>query len=316
MRFSLSHNGKMSDDLQRYVTSVELPDSSPGFLLYLAEDESEQLTSYELAAIRTIAFRLQNAQSETWVAVVSGSLIRGLYARIVFLSFGVGVNQIHVRSDVGQISWGSGCHIETPESTQASIIDDVTKYGCKVFPIPVLPLPMHSVREHASEAVVVLGNQPLDEYTPTVDLMKRVLAGVKYFAEKKDAFLVFSGGATTGGISEAKMMEVIALSHGIPAGSYILEEEAYSTHQNVDYVSRILTRMGVQQAVLVTKPGHLETASSLWRALQPQMKLTELPVDVSAEEITAQMDDYLSVRKDSLVEKRKTLLKMGVRGVD
>jgi len=67
--------------------------------------------------------------------------------------------------------------------------------------------------------LVVLGNEPLDDLTPTVDTVARVEKSVAFFKDHPRSLLVFTGGKTSGSVSEAKMMAEIAIKNGTGVNS-------------------------------------------------------------------------------------------------
>jgi len=87
---------------------------------------------------------------------------------------------------------------------------------------PEKPAPFSS--EAGSSAIIVLGNQPIDGFTPTVDVVHRVKHAVDLYrketnnegkAARRRCVLLFTGGdgTTTGkrGLTEATMMSLLAL---------------------------------------------------------------------------------------------------------
>ena len=75
------------------------------------------------------------------------------------------------------------------------------------------PNESHAGRDLPVEAVlIVLGNEPLDDSTPTVDMIARVNKAVEYLEEHPTSILLFSGGPTAGTNTEARMMAGLAMS--------------------------------------------------------------------------------------------------------
>jgi hypothetical protein len=69
------------------------------------------------------------------------------------------------------------------------------------------------LKDITERAIIVLGDRPLDDTTPTVDMVYRVLKGVELAKKYPKAILIMSGGATKGPTPEAKMMGLIAWDH-------------------------------------------------------------------------------------------------------
>ncbi len=57
-------------------------------------------------------------------------------------------------------------------------------------------------KTYIGTVLVVLGNEPLDDHTPTVDMIARVKKAVEFYRANPDSLLVLTGGATAGGVSE------------------------------------------------------------------------------------------------------------------
>ena len=87
-------------------------------------------------------------------------------------------------------------------------------------------------RPYYATVLVVLGNEPLDDSTPTVDMVARVEKAAAFFRDHPRSLLVFTGGKTSGSISEAKMMADIAIRNGVPREAIRLEENARTTAEN------------------------------------------------------------------------------------
>ena len=68
------------------------------------------------------------------------------------------------------------------------------------------------LKDNTETLIIVLGDRPLDDTTPTVDMVYRVLKGVELANKFPKAIVIMSGGATKGPTSEAQMMGLIAWS--------------------------------------------------------------------------------------------------------
>ena len=85
-----------------------------------------------------------------------------------------------------------------------------------IFPTqPVKPLPNYLYPE-IENILVVLGNEPLDDATPTIDTMTRVRKAVKFFSVHPSSILIFTGGPTANKVTEAQVMANYAMSLGVP----------------------------------------------------------------------------------------------------
>eukprot|EP00656_Telonema_subtile_P054128 TRINITY_DN8000_c0_g1_i1.p1 TRINITY_DN8000_c0_g1~~TRINITY_DN8000_c0_g1_i1.p1 ORF type:complete len:309 (+),score=66.01 TRINITY_DN8000_c0_g1_i1:124-1050(+) len=107
-------------------------------------------------------------------------------------------------------------------------------------------------------AVVVLGNQPLDSATPTVDCVQRVLHAVGLYKQlaqdpSRAVRVICTGGTRTTvkagrAFPEARMMALIAMAEGVPATSILLEDAALSTAENAELTARLLVDEGFETA--------------------------------------------------------------------
>ena len=108
---------------------------------------------------------------------------------------------------------------------------------------------------HTHVAIVVLGNQPIDGSTLTVDCVKRVHHAIELYRDRQQkneeatsvgCVLVLTGGdgTTTGQrcMTEASMMAQIAMDAGVASEDILLEPEAYSTEENAINVAKILRK--------------------------------------------------------------------------
>ncbi len=177
------------------------------------------------------------------------------------------------------------------------------------------PSPLRTPRKRTI-ALVIPGNEPLDDSTPTIDMSRRVLRAVDIVRKRPVSLLVFSGGATGDTMSEAKMMALIALSRGVPLERMVLEERARSTGENALYAGRILKQRGIERAVIVSKKEHLDWAMPIFRKYEPFERAVRLESRVSREEIIAQMKDYLKLHDSKRVRQRLDQLLKGISGTD
>jgi hypothetical protein len=76
-----------------------------------------------------------------------------------------------------------------------------------------------ALRSNVAEAplnpvvLIVLGNEPLDDVTPTVDTVSRVRKAVEVHKEHPGSIIILSGGPTAGKTTEARYEDGIAVSH-------------------------------------------------------------------------------------------------------
>ena len=164
--------------------------------------------------------------------------------------------------------------------------------------------------------LVVLGNEPLDDQTPTVDMVERVKGAVAFHNEHPNSLLVFTGGKTAGSISEARMMVDLAVAQGISTNSFLLEEKSRTTEENAEFVSELLHTVNVDRLFIVSKTSHLEWAMPIFKKYDFFANAEPLSCNVSREASIAQMEAYLKHNDSRRVRQRLQWLKEQVRGTD
>lgn len=96
---------------------------------------------------------------------------------------------------------------------------------------------------------------------------ERALEAIRLYQEGWASHIIFSGAALDpNSPSNAKAMEAIALSQGIPASAIALDERSTNTSQNAAGVAQIVKDNNYQRIILVTSPYHQRRASITFRA--------------------------------------------------
>lgn len=146
--------------------------------------------------------------------------------------------------------------------------------------------------------VVCLGNEPLDGVTPTVDGIARALKSVEFLHAHPDAVVLYSGAPTAGGVSEARMLALIAISRGVPASRIVLEEDAKTTIENAARSAEKVSSYGEgTRYYLLSKSSHLRWAVPIFKKHSVFANVTPLPVKVSKGECVTQMRKFLHKRR-------------------
>lgn len=115
------------------------------------------------------------------------------------------------------------------------------------------------------DAIVVLGNRLDSDGNPTPALLARVAEGVHEYERGVAPRLVLTGGPTRPPYSdEAKVMERVAESEGVPESAIFLEPRAMDTIQNACYSSRVLKTHGWHSAEVVTSSSHVSRAGIIF----------------------------------------------------
>ena len=165
-------------------------------------------------------------------------------------------------------------------------------------------------------AFVVLGNRPLHDSTPTVDMIQRVLTAVPNVKGRTNVALVLTGGPTEGPVSEARMMALIAQSRGVAREQILLEEESWTTGRNAALTAPIIERLGIKTIFIVSKKSHLAFAMKEFRKYDVYREAIPLESPEVRADSIRQMADYLKLHKNPGVETRMEALKADSHGVD
>jgi len=274
---------------------------------------------FDLVNLETL--RYQNSGQDTVIYLIPAEEIDVLYAKIILHAYGVRSNQTRTSETVGALGFhevdrllvfgGLEPHEEVYLTERdISFSEAETAQAVEKFDTDAV------VNSTIDTAVIVLGNEPFDESTPTLDMVKRVMAGIDAFKVNPNAVLVLTGGKTSGRISEAKMMALIALSKGIPLSRIVLEEEAKSTSGNVTFTAKILDRFQLKNSIIVSKAAHLLWALPYFQRFEVFGRIQGQPVYIAKEEIVQQMEDYLSFNNNERVRQRLDQLLQEIQGVD
>lgn len=163
---------------------------------------------------------------------------------------------------------------------------------------------------------VVLGNLPLDDSTPTVDMLQRLFTAIPNVRGRRDAALVLTGAPTAGPISEARMMALIALSRGVAREQIILEEESWTTGRNAALTAPIVERLGAKSVFIVSKKSHLAFAMAEFRKFDVYRAAVPLESPEVRAEGIRQMEEYLKLHNNPGIETRLEALRADSHGVD
>lgn len=122
-----------------------------------------------------------------------------------------------------------------------------------------------------AQAIVVLGGNTAnsrknwfepyeaDTASPRIDT-----AALLYQANRAP-YIVLSGAALDGSISEAEMMANVLLQKGISRQAMILETASHTTHENAKYTRRALNENHINRVLLVTSALHMPRAIAAFR---------------------------------------------------
>ena len=186
------------------------------------------------------------------------------------------------------------------------------------------PPPRPSVNNNITTLLIVLGNMPLDDSTPTVDMMERVRTAVRAFKTNPlSTMLVFSGGPTAGKMSEARTGFNFAASLGVDEKAMLLEEKARTTEENAILTAKLLMEKNIRPAeiFIVSKQDHLDWAMGIFKSNRVPdhffANARPMGCTVDRKDSIAQMVAYLETHPDNkMVRHRLRDLRNGVQGID
>ncbi len=125
---------------------------------------------------------------------------------------------------------------------------------------------------HRVGVIIALGIGHRHEARPTYKMLQRVTAAVSAYRQKRAKYILFCGGHTTGHISEADEMKIMAQALGVPARAILVENGSISTGQNARNAARIVGRKRFRSALLVTHKSHMARAMGHFRKRVPRLR--------------------------------------------
>jgi uncharacterized SAM-binding protein YcdF (DUF218 family) len=115
-------------------------------------------------------------------------------------------------------------------------------------------------------------------------LIRRLECGIRLYREGAAPLLLLSGGGS-GPVTEAEIMQQIALSRGMPERALLVETRSDNTVENAREAARLLRPRGVREVLLVSDRSHLPRAAMLfhlaglrvagWAGVRPRSMLWE-----------------------------------------
>ena len=115
-----------------------------------------------------------------------------------------------------------------------------------------------------ADAIVVLGARVEADGQPGPDLTSRTLHGVRLFQQGLAPYLICTGGYRDDQLSAASVACNLAVSQGVPAKKVLLADGAMTTQEDAISTRNLLANHGLQTAILVSHPLHLERARILF----------------------------------------------------
>ncbi len=138
-----------------------------------------------------------------------------------------------------------------------------------VFLIPFL-ITIHRIqmdtrmKDRHTNAVIILGCRVKGD-KPSLALIERCNAGIKYLNEHADTVAILSGGQGSDElISEAECMCSLLTKQGINEERILIENKSTSTRENIIFSKKILENNGINQPyAIVSSEYHLHRAKSI-----------------------------------------------------
>lgn len=115
-----------------------------------------------------------------------------------------------------------------------------------------------------SDAIVVLGGSVSPSGMLSLESQRRTNRGIELYERGLAPVLVFLGGPSAGGPTEADVRAEQARLHGIPAAAILTETRANTTREEAVRVKALLRSRGARSVLLVTNAGHLTRARPLF----------------------------------------------------
>lgn len=127
------------------------------------------------------------------------------------------------------------------------------------------------------DAIIVLGTPADSDGNPTPAQLARVTEGVREYERGIAPRLILTGGATSHGFVEARLMARTAEAEGIPKSAIFLEPDAQDTIQNACYSVRMMQAHGWRSAEVVSSAYHLPRAGMIFNALPLEWRTHAAP---------------------------------------
>jgi uncharacterized SAM-binding protein YcdF (DUF218 family) len=170
------------------------------------------------------------------------------------------------------------------------------------------------LKDDTETAIIVLGDRPLDDTMPTVDMVYRVLKGVELAKKYPKAIVIMSGGATKGPTPEAQMMGLIAWSRGVDPLRIILEDKSQTTDQNAQNIANIVGSKIIRQVFVISERSRLEEVGKIFQQYDKEFKnIQTVACDVTRDLIIEQMERFLVRHDDRVVRGRLHYVQRGIK---
>jgi len=111
-----------------------------------------------------------------------------------------------------------------------------------------------------ADVIIILGSAVWPGERPSPSLAARVQHGIVLYQRGMADYLILSGGVGHYPPAEAEVMRRLAVGHGIPEQSLILDTESRSTIESIQRASSTMQEHDWNTAIIVSDPFHIYRA--------------------------------------------------------
>ena len=237
--------------------------------------------------------------------IISNDALASKYAKIILHSYGLTITQVDILDSIQALKLDEVALLYICGKPSSKVQDYLRRKGVEFNLITeeddTLPKNEFKKIKDFDTVIIVLGTGPLDETTPSLDMVKRVETAIKVLDENPHSLLLFSGGKTAGSISEARMMALIAYARGVFPSEVILEEKSLTTIENAKFSAQIVGSFPIKKCILISRPTHLKRAVPIFSKYPEFKEIQVAPSYISKEEITRNLEEYLAYNESKRV---------------
>ncbi|MEG6584607.1 YdcF family protein [Dendrosporobacter sp. 1207_IL3150] len=137
-----------------------------------------------------------------------------------------------------------------------SIFLAVTLLIFVVIELPIIAIGNTTVPQ-PGDVIIVLGAKAIGR-VPSTMLQLRLDEALKLYSSGYAKTIIVSGGKGADEVlSEAQVMFDYLIIHGIPAQNILIEDNSFSTYQNLVNSHRIMKQNGLKKAIIVSNTSHI-----------------------------------------------------------